>query len=270
MENMSIPPPPVRSARSDPLGAPWPGLIPLRPLSMADIWGGAARLVLRRAAVLCPLALLGALAGMAADVALFAALPAEQQVISEDWMREVASGRMTIPLVTGVAAALCASDVLGPSTSTRTALARSKGYWLSLVATALAVALAVLGGLMALIVPGLLALAALSLAPAVVTVERTSPGAALRRCVELTRGSRLRILGTVLLALFLSSMVSTLLSALAPAGESLSGDLPRMLLAALASAVTTPWVAGVIALVYIDLRIRKENLAASLLRATMR
>jgi hypothetical protein len=41
-------------------------------------------------------------------------------------------------------------------------------------------------------------------------------------------------------------------------------------ISALLSGFITPWASAVIALLYVDTRIRKENLAASLIRASMR
>jgi hypothetical protein len=58
--------------------------------------------------------------------------------------------------------------------------------------------------------------------------------------------------------------------AILPADGTMTTLLLTLLMGAVVSAVITPWTSSVLALLYIDTRIRKENLAFSLIRATMR
>jgi hypothetical protein len=277
------------TTRTDPLGAPWPGLIPLRPLAIGDLFGGAIRLVRNRAAVLVPVALLGALIASAAEVGLMLSFPAGQRTLPADWIDQVMAGSMTIPpgvlwptvlgtlldsftgiVVTGLAAAFAASDALDQTQPAKVALERLRGRWPALLAVALITTVAMVGGLFLFVVPGAIALAVLSFATAVVPVERAGIGRALSRSVELSRGFRLRILGIALLTLLLGGLIGMVAVAILPADGTMTTLLLTLLMGAVVSAVITPWTSSVLALLYIDTRIRKENLAFSLIRATMR
>ncbi len=139
-----------------------------------------------------------------------------------------------------------------------------------LLGAAAVVALAVSAGLVLLAIPGAIAFAVLAFAVPVVPLERAGLGTALRRSVELSRGHRLRIFAVMLLALVISTIVSTVVASLVPIGDTPGTALTSLIVAALVSSLTTPWSASVLALLYIDTRMRKENLAASLIRASMR
>ena len=284
-----MPPRPAVPSRVDPLGAPWPGLIPLRPLGLLDIFAAATRLVRQRFAALCAVAFVGAVATAAATYGVLQLFPNRAEFYSDTWMDEAMAGRMSIPavvlwptltaamigflstsFVAGMAAAFAATDALGPPASTAVALGRLRGRWLSLLVTTVIVGGLVTGGLLLLIVPGVFALALLALAAPAVAIERISPGAALRRSVLLSAGIRWRILGVVVLSLLIASVVEGIVSAIIPVSSTVGGAILSLIVAAAVSAITTPWVSSVIALLYIDARIRKENLAWSLVRASMK
>jgi len=277
------------AARTDPLGAPWPGLIPLRPLAIGDLFSGALRLVRRRAGVLCAVAFAGALLGAGAQIAISLSFPADQRTLPDNWAESAMAGSMTIPagvlwptvvgtlieaftglVVTGLAAAFAAADVLDDTRPAQAALQRLRGRWPALLAVGLVVTVATVGGLFLFIVPGAVALAMLTFATAVVPVERAGVGAALGRSVALSQGFRWRILGVALLTLVIGTLISSIALTLLPVNDTLTNLVLSLLLSSLVSAVVTPWTAGVLALLYIDTRIRKENLATSLIRATMR
>jgi hypothetical protein len=118
--------------------------------------------------------------------------------------------------------------------------------------------------------------------PAIVLERQTVP-AALRRSFALTRGAFWRTLGILLLAGVIAWFVSSLISApigiaavVAVAGAGLDGDASTTGLSVLtvlnhvgsllASAVTTPFVAAVTCLLYIDRRMRAEALDVVLVR----
>jgi hypothetical protein len=118
--------------------------------------------------------------------------------------------------------------------------------------------------------------------PAIVLERQTVP-AALRRSFALTRGAFWRTLGILLLAGVIAWFVSSLISApigiaavVAVAGAGLDGDTSTTGLSVLtvlnhvgsllASAVTTPFVAAVTCLLYIDRRMRAEALDVVLVR----
>ena len=278
------------SGRVDPQGAPWPGLIPLRPLSVGEIFGASARLVRTHAGVLCSIALLGSLVSAAGVVGVLTALPDDSAYFTDSWMVSVGSGRIAYPpaavlwplaiggiiglvttiAVSGLATALAADDALGRPTSAGAAFARLKGRWLVLLAVAVMVGALVFAGILAFIVPGLLLLAAFALATPVAVIERAAPTLALRRSAQLSAGLRARILGVAALSYLIASVVGGLIVLTIPPASTIGGEIIVLLVQALVSSVTVPWTAGVVALLYVDTRIRKENLAASLIRASMR
>ena len=106
-------------------------------------------------------------------------------------------------------------------------------------------------------------------APAVV-LEKAGVGAALRRSARLTQGVRARILGIAVLAQLITSLISSALMNLLPSSATVSSTVIALAVQALIAAVTVPWTASVIALLYVDTRIRKEGLAQTLLHASMR
>jgi hypothetical protein len=119
--------------------------------------------------------------------------------------------------------------------------------------------------------------------PAIVLERQTVP-AALRRSFALTRGAFWRTFGILLLAGVIAWLVSSLISApigiaavVAVAGAGLDGDTSATGLSVLtvlnhvgsllAGAVTTPFVAAVTCLLYLDRRMRVEALDVVLVRA---
>jgi hypothetical protein len=290
---MSMPPRPgplgtpgAAPRRVDPLGAPWPGLIPLRPLSVTDIFGAATRMVGARAGVLVPIALVGSLLSAGATLGALSLFQDQSAYFSDRWMTDALSGRGGIPavvalpllagsaislltmfLLSGIAAALVAADSIAPGRPASEALSRLRGRWAAIAAVSVVVAVAVIAGMGLFIAPGLFALAAFAFAAPAVGVERASVGRALRRSIELSRGMRWRVLGITAFSLFIAGMVGGLFTALVPPGDTISSSVLASVVAALVGAVTTPWSAAVIALLFVDARMRRENLAAALVRA---
>lgn len=278
------------SGQRDPLGAPWPGLIPLRPLRVAEIFSAAARLVRTHLVVLGMVAFLGSTASAGAVVAVLASLPDPGEYFSQDWLRATSEGRMSYPpaaalwplvaggiisfittiVVSGLSTALAAEDALGRPTSAAAAFGRLRGRWLVIFGIASLTGLLVFVGLLAFIIPGLVALAALLLATPVAVLEKAGGMPALRRSMQLSSGLRGRILGIVVLAYLATTLVSTLLLSWFAVPATIIGALIALMAQAVVSAFTLPWTAAVVALLYIDTRMRKENLAASLIRASMR
>jgi hypothetical protein len=145
---------------------------------------------------------------------------------------------------------------------------------------------ALLGGFLALLtVPAwLYILVRWVVAAPVAVLERASPVVALRRSWALLGGNWWRTFGLIaLLALVyggLSTVISTPLSVVAQAGNPTFGSatsvdpdlfLSLMLVSLLASLVTTalvyPFASSAIVLRYLDLRMRREDLAANLAEA---
>lgn len=289
---MSSPPPfPVGPSspqdRRDPQGAPWPGLIPLRPLLLGDVFSGAWRLLRAHWNVLVPVALLGNLISAATVLGILAGLDDTDAYFSSDWLEQVMAGTrtgvpgavlwpavaglliglLTTTLTAGLATVFAADDSLGRPSSAATAFARLRGRWPALLGTAFAVALLVGVGFTLFFVPGLIALAVFLLATPAAALEKAAPPMALGRSAELSRGMRWRLLGVFVLAMLVAGLVSGLLSSVVPMPATMGGLTVGLLASSLIGAVTTPWIAGVVALLYIDTRIRKEGLAPVLIRA---
>ncbi|WP_157970689.1 hypothetical protein [Nakamurella deserti] len=284
------PSPTPPAGRRDPQGAPWPGLIPLRPLGVGDVFGAAWRLVRTHAALLCLVALAGTLLGGAAVFGVLALFPDDAPAAETAWLRRFEAGRFELPplslvlpllvgavfsyltiiAVSGLATALVGDASLGRTPTARAVLDRMRGRWVALVAVSVVVAVLVLAGLMLFLVPGFLVLSVLLLAAPVVVLEKAGAVAALQRSARLTRGVRARILGIAVLAQLIASLVSSALLGLLPDSATVSATVVALAVQALVAAVTVPWTAGVIALLYVDTRIRKEGLAQNLLQASMR
>jgi len=130
------------------------------------------------------------------------------------------------------------------------------GRWLSLVAAALLVALAVVGGFLFFIIPGIIVGVALTATIPALLVEELSATDALRRSWELTSGYRLQIFIIALLVGILGMGVAVVITVVEMVGSS-------MLSATLSFAwqVIAATFNGVFAaVVYHDLRAVKEGL----------
>lgn len=129
-------------------------------------------------------------------------------------------------------------------------------------------------GLFALLVGGVWVVfvnIAATLATPALMLERCGPITALRRSWQLTRPYFWRVLGIVLLTGLITSLVASVVVtpltlfalALPPTGLLILQGIGS----AIASTLITPFTAAVVALLYIDIRIRREGLAAELAAA---
>lgn len=140
-------------------------------------------------------------------------------------------------------------------------------------------ALLVLGGIAGAVAAAYFAVA-LSLAPAVLVLEKQTVRGALRRSRALVRGSWWRVLGILLLAGIISTVVSGIVSLpFGIAGGGVVGFTSAHTLsfgeliasgvgAMVAGTIVRPFSAGVAALLYIDRRMRAEALDLALVQAT--
>ena len=147
-----------------------------------------------------------------------------------------------------------------------------------------AVVWGILGALATLAVTALVAVR-LSLAVPATVLERCGPAASLRRSWGLTRGSFWRILGILLLTAIVVGLASLILripfllvslifggfslgtggagGAGASAGSTIVGGIG----AVIAGAIVVPIISGVVVLLYLDMRMRKEGLDLALSNA---
>jgi hypothetical protein len=141
--------------------------------------------------------------------------------------------------------------------------------------TPVAVLIGVLGGIASMVF-GVLLIVRLSLSLPALVLERISPASAVRRSFELSRGSFWRLFGILLLTWIIVGIASLVLSIpFSFAGGLLGGSgglfstaakvhLAGLVVGAIggivASTVTAPIKAGVVVLLYTDLRMRREGL----------
>lgn len=273
-----------------PAASPSPGPIPLRPLTVGEILVQAVQVVRRH---LGPLALLSGGFGALSAAALLGVLAATDQLgvyASATWLQDVVDGRTTTPplsillasmaslligvigtvVVSGVAAACAGADAMG-RTDRAAAAGRLAGRWSALAGVAVIVGSAVAVGLVLLIVPGVLAYLALGFAGAVVVMERATPGVALRRALVVVRGHRARLLGAsaaaVLGGVVIDTVVSSLVLSIFGITDGTTSIVVQQGVGVVVGAFTGAWFAAVVALSYIDARVRSEGLGEALRRA---
>ena len=136
--------------------------------------------------------------------------------------------------------------------------------WSTLLVSVLT-GLAVAGGIILLVIPGIIFLTRFVVSVPALVVEGKRGRAALSRSWNLVVGHSWPVFGTLLVAGLISGAVSGVLTA------PFSGAwLVRGLLAGIASAITTPFTGLVFSLVYFDLRVRKDGLDVAGLEQELR
>ncbi len=320
--------PPSPAAPSPVYADPRPGIIPLRPLTLGDIYAGVAAAIRGNLAATVGLALLVSLVTLIPTTALGVWLVGSRALTgtspSTDVQALVSSVASWLPslvqvfagfALSGFVAWVVGQGAIGRRVTGRQTWAATKGRIGALVGANLLLALVavlgiavVVGGPLAWFVtasrratpgsalaPGLLllgggvvAVVALLLVgvrmafvnPALV-LEESGIVTAFRRSWALTRTAFWRILGITLLTNVLVAVVADLISApvaavLGYAVGSGTADLQALYVAQVvasgftalvASTLTTPFTAGVNALLYLDLRFRREGLDTTLIRA---
>lgn len=143
---------------------------------------------------------------------------------------------------------------------------------------ALTALIGIIGGLAVLVAVAVLATRTLLATPALM-LERSGIWTALRRGWDLTRGTFWRVLGIYLLTSLLVSLVAGTISGSASIFLQLTAGNPAnpfaspayligtTLAQVVAATLTTPFTAAVVALLYIDVRMRTEGLDLELARA---
>lgn len=116
-------------------------------------------------------------------------------------------------------------------------------------------ALAIIGGFILLVIPGFIVLTRLSCAVPTLVVEGKRGRTALSRSWNLVKGRGWPVFGTLIVAGIISSVVSAVFTAPFP-----SSWVARGLASAIASVITMPFTTLVGIVIYLDLRVRKEQL----------
>jgi hypothetical protein len=255
---------------------------------VGDLLGAAFGVVRRHLVVLGPVAVLLSALSAAASLGILAGTGTLADYASGQWYDDLLSGRTTsLPtsiylsagaellisvtgtvVISGLAGACAGVDAMGQQ-SLRGALAeRLAGRIGSLLITSVVVGVAVSVGLLFLVVPGVLLYLAWAVAAPAVAMERSLPAGALQRSARLTRGHRGRILGMTLLIGLISFAIEALVSSAVQAAAGQLSAVGSLVLSdvvtVVISALTTSWIGAVIALLYIDIRVRTENLGPAL------
>ncbi len=276
-----------------PQGWQSPGPVPLRPMPVGEILGLGWGVVRRSFVPLVVAAVAVAALSAAVTIGTLAVTGSLRSYADAAWVDDVLRGGATTvpsgilvatflglvvstsggPVIAGLAAAVAGAQALGHHG--RGAVAeRLAGRWPMLLGTAVIVGVLVTGGLVVLIVPGVLAYLILVFAGPAVVMERGSIGDALRRSATLTRGHRGRILGAAAVTLIAGAVASAIVSSLA--GYVVGGTSPvtallvTQVVAVLVGGIAGAWTGAVFALLYIDVRIRTEQLDRALWAAAER
>jgi hypothetical protein len=128
--------------------------------------------------------------------------------------------------------------------------------------------LAVAGGFILLIIPGIIFYVRFLFGPTVVVVEGTKGTQAMRRSWRLVKGHTGKVLGTVFLAGLLAAIIGGILSVPFVIAGNLMGTggwILRAIGSSLSAVITRPFAAIIAVLLYFDMRIRKEGLDLALM-----
>ncbi|MGZ6546295.1 MAG: hypothetical protein ACXVEI_13410 [Actinomycetota bacterium] len=134
----------------------------------------------------------------------------------------------------------------------------------SVILLSLLVGLAILGGLILLIIPGLIIAVLLSVSIPVLIVENRRGTEAMSRSWNLVKGHFWHAVGVIIVAAIIASVISGIIGAIGG-----SAWVVRWIFNAIAQILTAPFTALVSVLLYLDLRSRSEALSADTLRAEL-
>jgi hypothetical protein len=167
-------------------------------------------------------------------------------------------------LVLGAVGRAAAGTLIGRELSTDEAYRYGLRRWAPILWVSILVGLAVAGGFILLIVPGIIFWTKLSMAVPALVVEDKRGTAAMSRSWNLTTGQFWHVLVTLLVAGILAGIVNGVIGAIGGSSWFLRG-----VFAGIATTVTTPFVALVYGLLYVDLRARKEGFGPGGLEADL-
>jgi hypothetical protein len=256
---------------------PRQGCVPLRPLGVAEILDGSFRAIRRNPAAMFGPAAVIAVIRVAATAALQLGAYRFLNTVALELLATFVISAMLGAVLSAILAAVITQDVLGVRITTRQALTRLRGRRWALVALVVVITVLQTLGLIALGVPGIWLWGLWAVAVPAMVVERTTIRGALARSRLLVAGMWWRVWGIRALGYLLAALLNTIVSvpflamAAAVAGtgglltSSNSGSSATYVLivsvgAVLSATLTEPIRAGIDALLYVDLRMRREGL----------
>lgn len=300
-----------------------PGIVPLRPLTLGEIYDGAFRAIRSNPMVMFGLAIIvvgvGAIIQTGFTVAMFGRIERAAQAGISDLDAFFGVGSLVGLLLSSLAVSLAtlvleglaiisvSESVLGRKISLAEVWQRARGQLWRLVGLSLLLGLvgivAAVAGVVVIVLlvygvaesggnvaaAGLLAFllflamvvlvaffgVRLMFAPCVIMLERTGVLASVGRSWRLTKGSFWRLFGIMLLTVVLVGVLVSILSvpfSMFGSVFALQDDFVLPLIISsigqlVGSAISIPVMAAVLALLYVDVRMRKEGLDVELARA---
>lgn len=296
------PPPPQWGGLPGAPLRPKPGIIPLRPITLGEMYDGAfqamrsnPRTMVGISAVVMGLATLVTLVPQTLASVQLSRIGSDIDPVTGPTANDIAAlgagiggsalagivQALAVTVLTGLLIISVSEAVLGRKIAPAALWERVKGRVWALVGLALLSGLLAGIGLIFCIVPGVFLWTAWSLAAPALLLEGRSVTEGMRRSWQLTAGSRWRVFGILLLTTVIVVIASGLIAAPfglvfgvvgATSGSTGTGfvvaqALVQQVASAAAGAVFYPFQAAVTALLYIDLRMRREGLDVELIRA---
>jgi hypothetical protein len=276
-----------------------PGWYPLRPLSIGEVIGAGLRIATRHLAVLAPIAFLFSVVGAAANLLVLASKGVLRSYANGDLTRvptgasteqanaflrsylsdifpalavSAVVGMIAAPVLAGVTAPFAALGATSRIGTNSAGLARLRGRWPMLIGVAVVVAVAQAVGFALLVVPGVIIWLILLPAGPAAAMEGLAVGPTLRRAAVVSKGFKGRLFGVSLLMGLIVGAIDLALTAILT--RVVGGDDPvtrliiTQILSSVISALVMPWSAAVTAMLYIDIRMRREGLAQALLASS--
>lgn len=291
-----------------------PGIIPLQPLRLGDIFNGALTTIRRNPEATIGLALVVLLAVLIPSGLISLGLYQLSSISSDDaavlalLAPTLASSLGTLTLsgfVIYVVSEAALGDKVGIGQTWRAVRSRLIPLILVTIITALMIVagfiilfvLALVGAfgtdwggaaafivmMIAMIPLAFWLFAKVALAPAVVVLERAGPFRAIGRAWKLSRGGQAwRILGIYLLSSIVASIFAQIIAiplsiGIGAATAAIGADNEFVVLvigmhlsSLMVDALVTPFTAGVLALLYLDMRFRREGLDTTLMQSAQR
>jgi hypothetical protein len=256
---------------------PRQGCVPLRPLSVAEILDGGFRAIRRNPGAMFAPAAVIAVVRLAATAGLQLGGYRLLDTVALQLLTTFVISAVLGTVLSGILAAVVTQDVLGVRITAGQALTRLRGRIWALLGLAVVITVLETLGLVVLGIPGIWLWGLWAVAVPAMVVERTTVRGALARSRRLVAGLwwrvwSIRALG-YLLATLLNAIVSVPFLALASAVTGSGGLLPDaysgssavyVLIVSvgsvLSATLTEPVRAGIDALLYVDLRMRREGL----------
>lgn len=270
---------------SGPLEAPKPGVVPLRPLGLAEILDGTITTMRRYPrptfALSAVLAAIGGLLALLQNVTLVSDTSAAFVTSVGATVLGALVGLVSTVLLAGALAFVLSEGMLGRPVTLSQVWARLRPRVPGLVGLALLTGLLVMLGLVVFLVGAVVVGVFLLLAAPAYVLEGATVTGALRRSVTLVRGSWWRVFGIYALMMLLVALVSAVLlvplgvagaffafsSGASEAELGTGASLAIVLVSTLLSVVTAPVTAYVVGLLYVDQRMRREGLDLQLAQA---